>query len=74
MSVFPPEEIVTSEVPPDIAVTLDGVCFRVAVGVEPSNPPAEAWAFVRETLTAIGSGFGGGAAIDPETGRTTSWR
>ena len=73
MSVFPPEEVDANEVPAEISETLGGLSFRVELGVEPSNPPAEAWAFVREVLASVSTGFGGGAAVDPETGRTTSW-
>lgn len=72
LSVSAPEAVDTDEVPADLGALVDGLRFRVDFGVEPGNPPAEAWAFVREVLEQLGGALRG-AGHDPASGRAVSW-
>lgn len=67
-----PEQAEADEVPAHLAALVDGLRFRVDLGVEPSNPPAEAWTFVRKVLEEL-CGALRGAGHDPESGRAVSW-
>jgi hypothetical protein len=51
---------------------VEGLRYRIAIGVEPSAPDAEAWTVVRQLLEALGGALGG-AGLDPQSGRPTSW-
>jgi len=72
LSVSEPERVEADEVPADLAALVAGLRFRVDLEVEPSNPPEEAWAFVREVLGQLGGPLRG-AGHDPESGRAISW-
>lgn len=67
-----PEAVEADEVPADVAALAGGLRFRVDLAVEPGNPPAEAWTFVREVLEQLG-GTLRGAGHDPESGHAVSW-
>jgi hypothetical protein len=71
VSVFEPEEA-PDEVPAELSALVEGLRYRIEVGVEPSAPDAEAWTLVRQVLEALGGALGG-AGLDPESGRPTSW-
>jgi hypothetical protein len=70
VSVFEPEDA-AGEVPGELRELVDGLRYRIDIGVEPSAPGADAWLFVREVLDALGTALGG-AWLDPESGRPTS--
>jgi hypothetical protein len=72
LSVFAPEPVATSEVPAEVAGLVDGLAFRVELGVEPNDAPPEAWTLLQQVMTSIGGGLGG-AGLDPESGKPTSW-
>ena len=72
VSVFSPEPVPASEVPPEVASLTDGLAYRVELGVEPSDASTEAWTLVREVLMSVGRELRG-AGLDPESGRPTSW-
>ena len=71
VSVGAPEEA-PGEAPAELSALVPKLRYRVAIGVEPSNPDAAAWQLVHELLRSLGSPLGG-AAIDPETGHATSY-
>jgi hypothetical protein len=71
VSVFEPEEA-TVEVPAELSELVEGLRYHIVIGVEPSVPGAEAWTLVRQVLEALGGALGG-AGLDPESGRPTSW-
>lgn len=73
LSVSQPEPVEPGDVPPHVAAAADSLAFRIELGVEPSNPGPEAWAFVREVLERLGGALGGGAGTDPDTGHARSW-
>ena len=70
VTVFPPEE--DDEVPADLSSLVDGLRYWVLVTVEPGDPGPEAQAFVHEILDAVGGRLGG-AAVDPDSGRSSVW-
>jgi hypothetical protein len=71
VSVFEPEDA-PDEVPAELAALVEGLRYRIVIGVEPSVPGAEAWMLVRVVLETLGAELGG-AGLDPESGRPTSW-
>jgi hypothetical protein len=71
ISVFAPEEE-PGQVPAEPRALVEGLRYRIGMTVEPSVPDAEAWELVKEALAALGAALGG-AAVDPESGRPTSW-
>jgi hypothetical protein len=71
VSVFQPEDA-PAEVPAELSGLIEGLRYRIVVGVEPSVPDAEAWTLVRQVLEALGGALGG-AGLDPESGRPMSW-
>jgi hypothetical protein len=60
------------EAPAELSGLVDGLRYRIQITVEPSVPDAQAWSLVREILEALGGALGG-AGLDPESGRPTSW-
>jgi hypothetical protein len=72
LSVSAPEAVAADEVPAELAALVDGLRFRIDLGVEPSHPPAEAWAFVGEVMEQLGVALRG-AGHDPESGHAVSW-
>jgi hypothetical protein len=70
LSAFPPEPVDAGDVPPEVAALLDGLAFRVELGVEPSDAPTEAWSLLQEVMTFIGGQLAG-AGLDPESGAPT---
>jgi hypothetical protein len=54
LSVFAPEPVETSEVPAELAGLVDGLAFRVELGVEPSDAPPEAWTLLQQVMASIG--------------------
>jgi hypothetical protein len=71
VSVFEPEDA-PGEVPAELSALVEGLRYRIVVGVEPSVPDAEAWTLVRQILEALGGALGE-ASLDPESGHPTSW-
>jgi hypothetical protein len=71
ISLYEPEEA-ADEVPPELGALVEGLRYRIALTVEPSAPGPGAWELVREVMTAVGTALGG-AGLDPESGRPTSW-
>jgi len=72
LTVMPPEAADSDEVPPELVALVDGLRFRVELGVEPSGAPPVAWALMEDVMAAIGRGLGG-AGLHPMTGHATSW-
>jgi hypothetical protein len=72
LTVCAPEAIALEEVPAQVAALVDGLRFRLDIGIEPSDPPPHAWAFVREVVERLGGELRG-AGLDPESGRAVSW-
>ena len=60
------------EVPQALRGLVDGLRYRIPIGVEPSVPDPEAWSLLREVLASLAAALGG-AGLDPESGRPTSW-
>lgn len=72
VSVFAPEPVESYQAPPELQELLDGLNFHVDLGVEPSAPGDEAWAFVSEVMESLGRALGG-VGLDPQTGDPRSW-
>lgn len=72
LTVSEPEVVAPDEIPSEIAGLLSGLRFRVALGVEPSDPPPDAWELVREVLERLGGALRG-AGHDPRSGHALSW-
>lgn len=62
-----PEEADPDEVPGELRAFSEIRC-RAALGIEPSAPGREAWAFTRQTMESIEQMLGG-VCLDPAPGR-----
>ena len=72
LTVSAPEPVSPDEVPAELGALVSGLRFRVEMGVEPSDAPVDAWAFVREVMERLGGALRG-AGLDPESGHPLSW-
>jgi hypothetical protein len=72
LTVAAPEEADPGEVPGELRALADDLRYRIALGVEPSNPDPEAWALLRQTMESIGRELGG-VGHDPDSGHPRSF-
>jgi hypothetical protein len=71
--IYDPEPIDAEQVPPDLRAALPDLRFAINAGIEPIDPPDEAWQLLDAVLDAVGGALGG-ATYDIRTGRVVAWR
>ncbi len=71
--IYDPEPVEAEQIPADLRAALPDLRFAITAGIEPINPPDEAWQLLDSVLDAVGGALGG-ATYDIRTGRVIAWR